>query len=201
MLEEFQPLLTRRASRTDRAALRAALDCSVGLAALPTVFASRHGEVHRSVTLLEALARGEALSPTAFSLSVHNAAAGLFSIGRSDRSTSTSIAAGRDSLPMAVLAGCGILGEGAPSVLVVAYDEPVPAPFRPYVEEDAPYAAVALLMEAKGPNPFTLELLPAAATHDAAPGNWLEPLRFLASAQSSELLVNHPSRSWRWRRA
>src|SRR5688572_17017530 len=100
-IREFPALLGRRASRSGRAGLRAALDCMHGLGGpVSTVFASRHGEVHRSVELLEALARAEPLSPMAFSLSVHNAAAGIFSIGRVVRSGSTSVAAGGDYLRM-----------------------------------------------------------------------------------------------------
>src|SRR5688500_3459049 len=43
-LHELPALLVRRASRSDRAGLRAALDCTQGLTSpVSTVFASRHG--------------------------------------------------------------------------------------------------------------------------------------------------------------
>lgn len=200
-LPEFPPLLARRASRADRIALRAALDCCASSSEpVPTVFASRHGEVHRSLELLEALARGEGLSPTSFSLSVHNAAAGLFSIGRNDRSPSTSLAAGLDSLPMAVLEAAGLLEEGAPRVLVVVYEEPLPAPFQPYVAEREPCAAVALLLEREAPRPFTLELVSGGADQNLEQGHLLPFLRFLAREQERELSVRHGARGWRWRR-
>jgi hypothetical protein len=200
-IREFPPLLARRASRSDRAGLRAALDCTHGLnEPLATVFASRHGEVHRSLELLEALARGEPMSPMAFSLSVHNAAAGLFSIGREDRSASVSVAAGRDSLPMAVLEACGVLAEGAPRVLVVVHDEPVPAPFQPYLDESAPHAGAAFLLEPAGPEAFSLEHLCPQPPLNAAEGHLIGLLRFLLDEEMAETRINHSQRSWRWRR-
>jgi hypothetical protein len=199
-IREFPALLGRRASRSDRAGLRAALDCTHGLGPVSSVFASRHGEVHRSVELLQALARNEPLSPMAFSLSVHNAAAGLFSIGRADRSESSSVAAGRDSLPMAVLEACGVLAEGAPHVLVVAHDEPVPASFSPYLDEWAPHAGAAFLLEPGGDSSFILDHLAPELPENAAEGHLLALLRFLLEEQRTELQINHDRRSWRWRR-
>jgi len=214
---ELPALVVRRASRADRIALRAAFDCCAGITGpLPTVFASRHGEVHRSLELLEALAKEEALSPTSFSLSVHNAAAGLFSIGRKDRSPSTSLAAGLDSLPMAVLEAAGMLAEGAPRVLVVAQEEPLPPPFQPYVAEREPCAAVALLLEplldpAEAPSlepaaagaSLSLELIPGrtAGENTGLEHGYLLPfLRFLGRGQEGELELLHGARGWRWRR-
>jgi hypothetical protein len=193
--------LARRASRPDRAALRVALDCSEGRTELPTVFASRHGEVRRSVELLDSLARSRPCSPAQFGLSVHNVAAGLFSIARADRSAATSLAAGTDSLPMAVLEAVGILREGAPEVLVVMYDEPVPSPFEPYVAEQETFGALALRLALQAPRRFSLELLPPA---DAPPlqSSELEAFRdFLDSAGEREFLMSHRARSWRWSRA
>jgi hypothetical protein len=201
-IREFPPLLARRASRSGRAGLRAALDCTLGLAgSVITVFASRHGEVHRSVELLEALARSEPLSPTTFSLSVHNAAAGLFSIGRADRAASTSVAAGSDSLPMAVLEACGVLEEGASRVLVVAHDEPVPAPFQPYLAESSPHAGAAFLLESAGPKPFSLDHLPPEPPLDSPEGHLVSLLRFLLDEEMPETKIHHATRSWRWRRS
>ena len=47
---------------------------------LPIVFSSRHGDLPKTSTLLADLADKNALSPTAFGLSVHNAIPSLFSI-------------------------------------------------------------------------------------------------------------------------
>ena len=50
------------------------------LLALPTVFASRHGDTTTTIELLECLAREKPVSANQFSHSVHNTQAGLFTI-------------------------------------------------------------------------------------------------------------------------
>src|SRR4051812_15398442 len=65
-------MLRRRAGFLGKMALEVAYRCLDGRTGIPTVFCSRHGEVTRAVELLGELAAGEALSPTAFGLAVHN---------------------------------------------------------------------------------------------------------------------------------
>ena len=98
---------------------------------LRLVFASQHGELGYTVALLRALAAGEPLSPTLFSLSVHNAAAGLLSTARADRAASTAVAAGEETLGYALLeAHCQLLAEPHTPVLVVYGDAPLPDEYR-----------------------------------------------------------------------
>lgn len=193
-------MLTRRASKADRLALRVALD-SAGAEPLPTIFASRHGEVHRSVELLSVLASSEPTSPMSFSLSVHNAAAGFFSLGRADFSASSSLAAGRDSVPMALLEAAAQLAEGRPRVLVVAYDERIPSAFRPYLDEADFGGALALLLEPDGAEQFSLELLPGDGMSTADAPHVPLLARFLATPAAGELCVVNERRGWRWRRS
>ncbi|MEX2366471.1 MAG: beta-ketoacyl synthase chain length factor, partial [Pseudohongiellaceae bacterium] len=47
---------------------------------IATVFSSQHGEVEQTLKLLTDLASGQSLSPTGFSLSVHNAIGGIYSM-------------------------------------------------------------------------------------------------------------------------
>ena len=51
---------------------------------MPLVYASRHGETTRNFALLSDTAEQQPLSPTQFSLSVHNAIIGLWSIFQGD---------------------------------------------------------------------------------------------------------------------
>ena len=139
-------LLRRRLDRVGRMALHVAWRCSEGHSGLPLVFASRHGSLARTVELLNGLARDEPLSPAAFSLSVHNSTAGLFSISRADRSPATALAAGSWTLAAALLEGVGMLTEGARAVLVVYADEALPLEYRAYVEPDEPVFALGLLL-------------------------------------------------------
>jgi hypothetical protein len=148
-------LLRRRLDLSGRMALSTAWPCAEGLSSVPCVFASRHGVLDRTLELLTALARDEALSPTSFSLSVHNSNAGLFSIARGDRAPATAIAAGRDSLGMSLLEGANLIAEGADKVLVCYADYKAPAQYLPYVQEDASH------------RPFAVSLLLTQATDDA----------------------------------
>ena len=83
-LNFVDPMLRRRLSPLARAALHVANDCASNLPTVPVVYASRHGELTRTIELLRSLAREEALSPTTFSLSVLHSAAGALSLARGD---------------------------------------------------------------------------------------------------------------------
>lgn len=150
-------LLRRRLGFLGRMALSVAWRCADGEPALPSVFASRHGELDRTVELLQSLARREPLSPTEFSLSVHNSAAGLFSIARRDRSPASAVAAGEDSLAAGMLEGIGLLADGQPQALVVYADADPPAPYRGHIGVGSPVFAVAILLRCgKGGTPCRL---------------------------------------------
>lgn len=135
----------RRAGFLGKMALEVAYRCldgrGDGAGDIPTVFCSRHGEVSRALELLSDLARGEALSPTAFSMSVHNATAGLLTIARGDRANHIALAAGAATIEHAVIEACGLLADGAERVLLVASDCQLPELFLPFQEcEEQPHA-------------------------------------------------------------
>jgi hypothetical protein len=189
-------ILRRRASLAARMALKAAFECLPSAEErLPTVFCSRHGEVGRSVELMEMMARGEGQLPMSFSLSVHNAAAGLYSIARGDTSNSVTLAAGKNTLPMGVAEACGLLSQGHPRVLLVNFDDAVPAPFKGFRDEaDPPFALGLLLGQGSA---FSLESSGAAAAPSALLEQPQAPLLadFLKGSQPS--LQMGP---WVWRR-
>lgn len=143
----FVPAMARRRmSRLTRMALQVAEDCRGPARPIPTVFASRHGELARSFGILQAIAAGEPVSPMDFSVSVHNSAAGLYSIQQQDRSASTTISAGPDTLPMAFIECHAQLQAGAAEVLLVMADEPVPALYQSFTGETGMPYALALLL-------------------------------------------------------
>jgi hypothetical protein len=139
-------MLRRRAGLSDRLALELACGLVEKDARMPCVFASRHGQIVRSVGLLEDLARGVPLSPMDFSVSVHNATAGLFSIARGDRSAATALAGGRESFSAALLEAQAMLQEGAEQVLVVYHDERPPAALDGRWDGEAADWSLALLL-------------------------------------------------------
>jgi hypothetical protein len=115
---------------------------------LPTIFASRHGELSRTVAMLHALAADEAPSPAAFSLSVHNSAAGIFSIARGDPAPSTALAAGEETLLWALLeATIRLAADPLSPVLLVYADEPLPGEYQAFSKASEPAHALALLLQ------------------------------------------------------
>jgi hypothetical protein len=200
-IPEVPMLLRRRASFADCLALRVAFDCAGSLGPMPAVFCSRYGEVHRSVEMLEALSKNEPFSPMTFGLSVHNAAAALYSIARADTSATSTVAAGRDSLPEGVLEACGLLASGAPRVLLVAYDDVLPEAFGAYADAGDRPAALGLVLEPAGEGACSLELAHSEEP-ELAPS---EPqvasvARFLKDGGRA-LEIRSGARLWLWSRA
>src|SRR3954464_4577963 len=131
----IDPQIRRRLSLLDRLALHVAHACVKPGEEVRTVFASRHGELARSAELLGQLAHDEMPSPMAFSLSVLNAAIGLYGIARKDRSASTALASGEDSPPMGLIEAAAEAWDGPDGAVVLAYaDEPPPAIYRTLID-------------------------------------------------------------------
>jgi hypothetical protein len=126
-LSFIDPMLRRRLSPMARMSLKVAHDCARGLPSVRLVYASRHGELSRTTAMLNGLAAGEIVSPTAFSMSVFNASAGLFSIVRNDIAPTTAISAAEESFGFGLLEAClQLASEPQRPVLLVYADEPVP---------------------------------------------------------------------------
>ncbi len=144
-------LLRRRLGRLSRMALHVAHEAAAGLSSLPTVFASRHGELVRTVDMLHALAAAEAPSPAAFSLSVHNSAAGIFAIARADQAPATALAAGDETLLWA-LQDAAVRLAAAPDtpILLVYADEPLPGEYQAFSPPEPAHALALLLQTGEG---------------------------------------------------
>ena len=191
-------MLRRRLDRHGRMALHTAWPCVEGLASVPVVFASRHGDLDRTLKMLTALAMDEVLSPTDFSLSVHNSTVGLFSIARGDRASATALAAGADTLGMGLLEGANMIAAGEEQVLVCYADDAVPEAYRSYIEDDparTPFS-VSLLLTRATDAPLQCRL----ARHDgeASEAPEMALVRFLVEENRSSVIgVEQP---WRLER-
>ncbi|RTE65951.1 hypothetical protein EH243_09725 [Amphritea opalescens] len=149
-LKQIPPMLRRRFTPLGRCAAGAALPILEGVDAIPGVFASRHGDTPLTLSLLEGIASGEPMSPTGFSLAVHNALSGLLSIARKDVSEVTAIAATENLIPNALIEAATQLQESS-SVLCVIYDVPLPELYQPYSDSvDFPCAVAMILTRDEG---------------------------------------------------
>ncbi len=119
--------------------------------AVPVVFASRYGEAGATLALLRTLARREPLSATAFSHSVHNAQAGLFSIAARNQSAASAVAAGGDTFGAAFLEAIATMQRGRHHrALLVVADETLPEAFARFQEEPPVTYAVAIVLGRQG---------------------------------------------------
>ena len=198
-LAEMPAMMRRRIDPLGRVALQSAYSAQGEALGGPVVFASRWGEMARSVGLLEQLAAAEPLSPTAFSLSVHNAISALYSIARKDSANYVAVSAGDHSAEAGFTEALGLLADGAERVLVVVFDAPLPdcyARFRPTGEWPFSHAWAVMLGTSRDGTGFSLGTVapPVDAPDDALPAG-LRPLQFL--------LGNAPDwqrGNWRWSR-
>jgi hypothetical protein len=203
-LGAMAPMMRRRMSRIGRMALQAAWDCERDDVGMPLVFASRYGDVGRSLALLDELARNATVSPTGFSLSVHNAIAAMYSIARGDRSNAVCVAAGRATAAAGVVEAAGLLADGAPEVLLVCYDEALPTDYAEFRDEPPSAWAWAWRIARPAAGDRRLSLRAGAIdSNEATPAMLpasLDVMRFFL-AGNSPLAQHIDGRRWEWRHA
>lgn len=202
-LPQMPAALRRRVERLGRVALQATYSCRDGRAC-PVVFASRYGDSVRTDSLLRQLAESALVSPTSFALSVHNAVGALYSIATRDTSAYTALAAGPETVEAAFTEACGVLDDGADSVLVVVYDEPLPAPWDRFEEGPSfPRAFACRIVPVDRGSTFSLRCGAGPGLADGAQPSLVPPdlavLRFLISGEEC-LDRDVGGRRWHWRR-
>ena len=197
-------MVRRRLNTLGRTALQVAFDLHTPAPQVPVVFGSRYGDAARSLDLLAHLARREPLSPTAFGLSVHNAIGAMYSLIRGDHANYLSVAAGPGTAAAAVVEAVGLLADGAPEVLVVFCDAPLPGGYAMF--EDSPATMYAWAWRVTAPVPgqvrFGLSASPAgdaaALEHSELPFG-LDVMRFVA-AEAPRLQRVAGQTAWTWQR-
>jgi len=123
----------RRAPESVAVALEVALAACTAAgrdpATLPSVFASMHGDLAITDYMCATLAADPtAISPTRFHNSVHNAAAGYWTIGAACVQPATAVSSFDATFAQGLLEALVQLHAGAPAVLLVAYDAPSAGP-------------------------------------------------------------------------
>jgi hypothetical protein len=154
------PAERRRLGRVVKLAVGVGLQatCTAGAdpATLPAVFASSGADGHNCHEICQALSLEERLiSPTRFHNSVHNAAAGYWSIATGSRAASNAICAYDASFAAGLLEAVTQVVVDQTRVLLVAYDAQYPPPLfakRP-IPEAFGVAFVLAPVEASAPRP------------------------------------------------
>lgn len=200
------PLLQRRLGSLGQKAVSAALGCAPS-SDVRYVLASRHGDLARTVGLLQSLAVAEALSPTDFTMSVHHALVGLLSIHTGNREGHTAVAAAADTFGFGFLEAAAYVAAESKPALLLFFDAPLPAEYSQFETGDdaIPLVVAAQLEPASGDElDYGLSAAPnghaEAATEIPAKRAPLDFLRFLISGAPS--VVSPGQRmDWRWHRA
>jgi len=118
----------------------------IDLQQLATVFASSAGDCDNCHHILEALSSSDrAISPTRFHNSVHNAAAGYWSIASGSQKPSTSLSAYDAGFGAALLEAASQIRSNAQPCLLVAFDTPYPQPLHDLRKIANPFGVALLL--------------------------------------------------------
>ncbi len=202
-LSSMPPMLRRRLSPMGRACASVLLplinsDDEAERTNTPIIFASRHGEAQRTQLMLEDIAECELLSPTAFSLSVHNAISGILSINKKITANISAIAASGSEVMAALFEAAGLLSqENCSKVHCVIVDNPLPASYQRYCQQPQYPLALAFSVS-RGQNGCKIELQTAESQTD----DELQPLQFirLLLGQKKCIHLNQGRAHWQLKR-
>lgn len=199
---KFLPaMLRRRLSPTGKMALKVAYDCGVDKEPIRTVFSSRHGEANQTIPLLHDIVRQEPVSPTKFSLSVHNTASGLYTITAKNTAPATAIAARLDTFEVGFLEAAAILATGREErVLVVYSDAPLKPPFDVLVDYEPPVAGAFLLSARPTDLILSLSMRPRGQEGVSKGPHFLAFMRLLLNPDHQPLELTTDRLTWTWAR-
>lgn len=213
--ELLAPNERRRAPDTVALALQVALDACAGAGADPatlsSVFTSTHGDLAITDYMCRTLVDDPgAVSPTKFHNSVHNAAAGYWTIGAGCMAPATAISGYDASFAEALVECIGQLVDGTDPVLLVAYDAHSPGPLAEISRSEGLLASALVLARAEAGDAPRLRVTrergePAAADGPLSTrhgGNAMAPMlplfEQLARGGSGSVLL-HAGPGWRLR--
>lgn len=146
-LSHIPMMQARRMSKATSLACESFLNVSKEYNIDAAVFLSEHGELERSHKILDSINHHRNISPTDFSMSVHNAAAGLSTILSQKNIEVSSISAGKNGIFQALFEIMVLLESGAKNALLVAFDGNIPEFYHDYGVQDEPTYAMAMLFE------------------------------------------------------
>ncbi|MCP4325674.1 MAG: beta-ketoacyl synthase chain length factor [Alteromonadales bacterium] len=200
-LKQIPAMQRRRLSPFAKLALHCALiaadEC---LTTVPSVFASRHGDLAKTSKLINDVAAKEVLSPTQFGLSVHNAVGGLFSIYTGNKAPLTAVSAGEDTFFTAIIdALCKLSVNEYSQILVVFTETVVPEIYQEYVAQEEINVACALLLAAPKQGEEVYQLtLQSNTENQQSENSQMQVLDFLNFYYSSSKQVSVSSKRHLW---
>ncbi|MCF7353757.1 beta-ketoacyl synthase chain length factor [Vibrio sp. CK2-1] len=165
------------------------------------IFSSRHGELPRTVELLQQVLQGEEASPMAFSQSVHNTSAGLFTIATKSPIPATSLAGCESSLHHALIEASAYLAENPQhKILLIDFDAPLP---KPYDQFDAtptpPLYALGLVLGSGSQTQINWQTKKPSSFESKNRSQTIDIIQQLAH-QSRHWTIEDSRNQWQWQR-
>lgn len=160
------------------------------------IFTSRHGELERTCRILSSLNQNTEISPTDFALSVHNTAAGLFTIITKQTIPITSLSAQKDSFQQGLLETLSMLYQGYDRVLLIDFDGSIPNIYQTQITPLFPTYAVGYILT-KG-NQFNCQS--SAKTSISYQVNYPQSLAFLHAYlnKQQQFTIEGNAQDWQW---
>ncbi len=167
------------------------------------VFASRHGEMTRTLSILTSLTGQNEMSPADFSLSVHNALVGLLSIHIRNTLGHTALAGGPDTFGYGFMEALACLHEEPGRPVLYCYgDAPLPDPYADFSHTDKglPLVVALVLRSALPGEPhLTFSAGPSVSSAGGETGAAEIFLRFLLDGGNRARAVGERM-IWQWAR-
>ncbi len=163
------------------------------------VFSSRHGELERNYRILSELATQTPISPTNFTMSVHNSAVGSLAIIAKSTIATSSVSAGVDSFQQGLYEVLSLLQTGCGCVLYIDFDGYIPEVYHSKLPANSifpPYACAFILT--KGTD---LHCTPESIKKTTLINNVLpQSLQFLRGLLKKEAFfsVSGETHLWHW---
>jgi len=197
-LKNLSTIMARRLNSGSRLALDSALDLFSAHQPDAFVFTCQHGELERNFRILSSLSEGNGVSPTDFTLSVHNSAVGQLAIMLDSPTISTSIAAGEDSFHQGLIEAFSLLNNGFERILLVDFEGQIPDFYAAHMDNQWPYAC-AMIIE-KGNDLRCKMMPPSNFCHQSI--TLPQSMQFLLYwlSQQQRLVINSQYSHWSWSR-
>lgn len=158
------------------------------------VYCSRHGDIERTLAVLQDIAAREAVSPMNFSLTVHNAIAGVISINKKITSCVSSLASGDEGLVPSLLEAVGLLSDQCRRVVCVHSDVPIPDIYQARVDAPRVPFACCFVVTANEGQALSLEYVDGSPPSGPLP----DPVLFVEflGSDTAAITIRHNGGCW-----
>jgi hypothetical protein len=194
-------LLRRRLGPVARVVFQVLNHCADITRQEPVVFSSVLGDINRTQTILESIVSGAPVSPAAFSLSVHNAIGGLWSLAHGITAPMVALAPLDYSPVPALVEAAGMLEEGGHfAVNVVFFEDQYPEFYAGFFEPPPGPTAIALRLVApeleSGEAGLRIELKRGGSPAQPVPESNFTALADLLAARRTAITICEPECEW-----